>query len=183
MVELKRWVAKEATDNGQVVEDSSLTDQAIFERLEQDVAFPLRGYASSATLRLLDADANPESDFAKQEIGVKERARRLVQIESQEDTNRCGHRKTIGRRTHGNLRSASRRRLSSAVLCRPPPKMHALRRYVFTGDEPASSARATTITEPVAHSAGGRITASHRSAGWSKRNWFRAELRTDSGFG
>ena len=32
MVELKRWVAKEATDNGQVVEDSSLTDQAIFER-------------------------------------------------------------------------------------------------------------------------------------------------------
>ncbi|MGH7748299.1 MAG: hypothetical protein ACREQ5_26610, partial [Candidatus Dormibacteria bacterium] len=26
MVELKRWVAKEATDNGQVVEDASLTD-------------------------------------------------------------------------------------------------------------------------------------------------------------
>src|SRR5712671_6169625 len=35
MVELKRWVAKEATDNGQVVEDSNLSDQAIFERLEQ----------------------------------------------------------------------------------------------------------------------------------------------------
>src|SRR5580704_6689190 len=39
LVELKRWVAKEATDNGQVVEDSSLTDQAIFDRLDQDVAF------------------------------------------------------------------------------------------------------------------------------------------------
>jgi len=39
LVELKRWVAKEATDNGQVVDDSNLTDQAIFERLEQDVAF------------------------------------------------------------------------------------------------------------------------------------------------
>src|SRR5215831_1689245 len=39
MVELKRWVAKEASDNGQVVEDSSLTDQAIFERLDRDVAF------------------------------------------------------------------------------------------------------------------------------------------------
>ncbi len=37
MVELKRWVAKEATDSGQVVEDSNLTDQAIFERLQQDV--------------------------------------------------------------------------------------------------------------------------------------------------
>src|SRR6266568_9045125 len=39
MVELKRWVAKEATDSGQVVEDSNLADAAIFERLEQDVAF------------------------------------------------------------------------------------------------------------------------------------------------
>ncbi len=39
LVELKRWVAKEATDGGQVVEDSSLTDQAIFERLQQDIVF------------------------------------------------------------------------------------------------------------------------------------------------
>src|SRR3979490_621477 len=39
LVELKRWVAKEATDNGQVADDSNLTDQAIFERLEQDIAF------------------------------------------------------------------------------------------------------------------------------------------------
>ena len=39
MVELKRWVAKEATDNGQVVEDSDITDQAIFGRLGSDVAF------------------------------------------------------------------------------------------------------------------------------------------------
>src|SRR6516225_9215161 len=31
MVELKRWIAKEATDNGQIVEDVSLTDQAIFD--------------------------------------------------------------------------------------------------------------------------------------------------------
>ena len=31
LVELKTWVAKEATDNGQVVDDSMLTDQAIFD--------------------------------------------------------------------------------------------------------------------------------------------------------
>src|ERR1700737_3876278 len=37
LVELKRWVAKEATDNGQIVEDSSLTDQTIFDRLEGDI--------------------------------------------------------------------------------------------------------------------------------------------------
>src|SRR5437660_1503279 len=28
LVELKRWVAKEATDSGQIVEDTALTDQA-----------------------------------------------------------------------------------------------------------------------------------------------------------
>src|SRR2546427_7013091 len=87
LVELKRWVAKEATDNGQVVEDSNLTDQAIFERLEQDVAF--RSVATRLLQRYgyLIPTPNPDSDFAKEkELVLKERARRLVQIESQEDT-------------------------------------------------------------------------------------------------
>ena len=39
MVELKRWVAKDATDHGQIVSDSDLTDDAMFERLESDVPF------------------------------------------------------------------------------------------------------------------------------------------------
>src|SRR5690242_18112008 len=32
LIELKRWIAKEATDSGQVVEDSDLTEAAVFER-------------------------------------------------------------------------------------------------------------------------------------------------------
>ena len=87
MVELKRWVAKEATDNGQVVEDSKLTDQAIFERLEQDVEF--RSVATRLLQRYgyLMPTPNPDSDFAKEkDLVLKERARRLVQIESQEDS-------------------------------------------------------------------------------------------------
>jgi len=87
MVEMKRCVAKEATDNGQVVDDANLTDQAIFDRLEQDVVF------RSAATRLLQRygyllpAANPDSDLGKEkELLLKERARRLVQIESQEDT-------------------------------------------------------------------------------------------------
>src|SRR6266404_9428258 len=87
MVELKRWVAKEATDSGQIVEDSNLTDQSIFDRLEQDVAF--RSVATRLLQRYgyLMPTPNPDSDFAKQkELVLKERARRLVQIESQEDT-------------------------------------------------------------------------------------------------
>src|SRR5882672_6420125 len=39
LVELKRWVGEEATDNGQVVDDSTLRDQAIFDRLELDTKF------------------------------------------------------------------------------------------------------------------------------------------------
>ncbi len=87
MVELKRWVAKEATDSGQIVEDSNLTDQAIFERLEQDIAF--RSVATRLLQRYgyLMPTPNPDSDFAKEkELVLKERARRLVQIESQEDS-------------------------------------------------------------------------------------------------
>ncbi len=87
LVELKRWVAKEAADNGQVVDDSNLSDQAIFDRLDRDVAF--RSVATRLLQRygyLLPAP-NPDSNFAKeQDYVLKERARRLVQIEAQEDS-------------------------------------------------------------------------------------------------
>jgi len=87
LVELKRWVAKEATDNGQIVQDSDLSDQAIFDRLDHDVVF--RSVATRLLQRygyLLPAP-NPDSSFGKEEdLVLKERARRLVQIESQEDS-------------------------------------------------------------------------------------------------
>ena len=38
LVELKRWVAKDATGHGQIVSDADLTDDAMFDRLETDVA-------------------------------------------------------------------------------------------------------------------------------------------------
>jgi len=84
---VKRWVAKESTDNGQVVEDSKLTDQAIFDRLERDVAF--RSVATRLLQRYgyLVPTTNPDSDFAKEkQLVLQERARRLVQIEAQEDS-------------------------------------------------------------------------------------------------
>jgi protein involved in polysaccharide export with SLBB domain len=86
LVELQRWVAKEATDNGQVVEDAKLSDQAIFDRLDRDVAF--RSVATRLLQRYgyLLPTPNPDSSFAKEEdLLLKERARRLVQIEAQED--------------------------------------------------------------------------------------------------
>jgi len=87
LVELKRWVAKEATDSGQVVEDSTLFDEAIFDRLDRDVAF--RSVATRLLQRYgyLLPSPNPDSTFAKeQDLVLKERARRLVQIEDQEDS-------------------------------------------------------------------------------------------------
>jgi hypothetical protein len=86
-VELRRVIAKEATDNGQVVQDSDLTEQVIFDRLARDVAF--RSVATRLLQRygyLLPA-LNPDSDLGKQqELVLKERARQLVQIEAQEDS-------------------------------------------------------------------------------------------------
>ncbi|HTP69760.1 MAG TPA: hypothetical protein VMJ35_12715, partial [Dongiaceae bacterium] len=37
MVELKDWIAKDASDNGQLVNDEDLTDSAVFDRLNSDV--------------------------------------------------------------------------------------------------------------------------------------------------
>jgi protein involved in polysaccharide export with SLBB domain len=87
LVELKREVAKEATDNGQIVVDSQLTDQAIFDRLESDVKFRSQATLLVQRYGYLLPSANPDSEFAKQQdLMLKERARRLVQIEAQEDS-------------------------------------------------------------------------------------------------
>jgi protein involved in polysaccharide export with SLBB domain len=86
LVELKQLVAKEATANGQLVDDRDLTDQAIFDRLADDVTF--RSTATQLLQRYgyLLPNINPDSPLAKQEdLVLKERARKLVQIESQED--------------------------------------------------------------------------------------------------
>jgi protein involved in polysaccharide export with SLBB domain len=86
LVALKRLMAKEATANGQLVDDSDLTDDAIFDRLGNDVVF--RSIATQLVQKygyLLPA-VNPDSEIGKQqEFILKERARRLVQIEAQED--------------------------------------------------------------------------------------------------
>ena len=87
LVEVKRWAAKEAADNGQVVEDSDLSDQAISDRLARDVQF--RSVVTRLLQRYgyLSPAPNPDSELAKeQDLILKERARRLVQVEAKEDS-------------------------------------------------------------------------------------------------
>lgn len=84
MVELKRWVAKDATDHGQLVSDSDLTDQAIYDRLESDVQF-----RSVATLLLqkygyLLPQINPESQQGEEEkLLLADRAKWAAQDEEE----------------------------------------------------------------------------------------------------
>jgi protein involved in polysaccharide export with SLBB domain len=86
LVELERLVEKDAISKGQLVEDSDLTEQAIFDRLDDDVVF--RALATRLVQRYgyLLPNVNPDSEIGKeQDLVIKERARRFVQIEEQED--------------------------------------------------------------------------------------------------
>jgi protein involved in polysaccharide export with SLBB domain len=82
MVELKRWVAKDATDHGQLIADTDLTDEAIFDRLETDTNF--RGIATLLVQKYgyLQPTLNPESPLAKQqELLMQERIKWVVEQE------------------------------------------------------------------------------------------------------
>ena len=87
MVELKRWVAKDATDQGQIVSESDLTNEAIFDRLDTDVRF-----RSVATLLLqqygyLVPKVNPDSELGKeQDLLVQERVKWLAQDQEEQLT-------------------------------------------------------------------------------------------------
>jgi protein involved in polysaccharide export with SLBB domain len=86
LVLLKRSMAREATSNGQLVDDSDLTDDAIFERLGNDIVFRATATRLVQKYGYLLPAVNPDSEIGKQqELILKERARRLVQIEAQED--------------------------------------------------------------------------------------------------
>ena len=82
MVELKAWVAKDATEHGQLISDSDLSDEAIFDRLENDVAFRSLATALVQKYGFLKPTLNPESPMAQeQQILIRERARYIAQDE------------------------------------------------------------------------------------------------------
>ncbi|MGH9691187.1 MAG: SLBB domain-containing protein [Candidatus Acidiferrales bacterium] len=84
MVELKRWIAKDAADHGQLIGESDLTTDAIFARLENDVRF--RAVATLLLQRYgyLVPEVNPASQLGKeQELLVQERVKWISQHEEQ----------------------------------------------------------------------------------------------------
>lgn len=80
LVELKRWIAKDATDHGQLISDADLTDEAIYERLETDIKF--RSVATGLVQKYgyLQPQINPDSELGKeQELLMQERVMLLAQ--------------------------------------------------------------------------------------------------------
>ena len=85
MVEVKRWVAKDATDQGQIITERDLADDAIFERLQDDVRF--RSVVTQLLQRYgyLMPVVNPDSAAGReQELLVQERVKWLAQEEEQQ---------------------------------------------------------------------------------------------------
>jgi polysaccharide biosynthesis/export protein len=85
MVELKRWIAKDATSQGQIISEVELTDDAIFDRLQADVQF--RSIATQLVQRYgyLVPQVNPDSAAGReQELLVKERVKRIAENEEEE---------------------------------------------------------------------------------------------------
>ncbi|HTW31710.1 MAG TPA: SLBB domain-containing protein [Candidatus Sulfotelmatobacter sp.] len=87
MVELKRWVAKDATDHGQIVTDSDLSDDAIFDRLTTDVEF--RAVATQLLQRYgyLVPKINPDSAMGQEQaLFLQEQAKWMAEEDEEERT-------------------------------------------------------------------------------------------------
>ncbi len=87
MVELKRLLALQATERGQLLTADDLTDQALYDKLDSDLKF------RSACTRLLQRygylmpTINPKSEMGQErQFLIQERALQLAHLEQQEST-------------------------------------------------------------------------------------------------
>jgi protein involved in polysaccharide export with SLBB domain len=85
MVEVKAWVAKDATDHGQIISEADLTNDAIFDRLETDIRFRSVATRVLQHYGYLIPKINPDSRLGKeQELLIQERVKWLAQDQEQE---------------------------------------------------------------------------------------------------
>jgi protein involved in polysaccharide export with SLBB domain len=96
LVELKKLIARDATNNGQLISDSDLTDEAILDRLENDITFRAEATELVQKYGYLQPTVNPASPMAKeQELLMRERVRLLAQ-EQEQQRNRSLQTQTTG---------------------------------------------------------------------------------------
>ena len=82
MLQLKLWVAKDASDHGQIVGERDLADDAIFQRLDTDIEF--RSVATQLVQQYgyLVPKVNPDSEAGREQaLLIQERVKWLAQDE------------------------------------------------------------------------------------------------------
>jgi polysaccharide export outer membrane protein len=85
LIELKHWIAKDATDHGQLITDADVADEAIFDRLENDVNFRAVATLLVQKFGYLQPQVNPDSPLAKQQdLLMNERVKWIAQEEEEE---------------------------------------------------------------------------------------------------
>jgi protein involved in polysaccharide export with SLBB domain len=85
VVEVKRWMARDAGDHGQLMADSDLTDEAIFDRLETDVQFRSVVTILVQKYGYLQPAVDPESALGKEQaLLLQERVKWLAQHEEED---------------------------------------------------------------------------------------------------
>jgi protein involved in polysaccharide export with SLBB domain len=81
-LELKRWLAQEATARGQIVEETDLTEQAILSRVYDDTEFRAVATRMLQKYGFLLPRLNPDSEMAReQELVRQERAKLIAKSE------------------------------------------------------------------------------------------------------
>ena len=109
MVELKHWVAKDASDHGQILSDADLNDDAIFARLDDDIQF--RSIATALVQRYgyLLPKLNPDSDIAKRnDLLIQERTKWLAQEQEEISCRPVSAERPVRRTTHPVIRNPAR---------------------------------------------------------------------------
>jgi polysaccharide export outer membrane protein len=99
LVELKRWMAKDASDKGQIVQDEDLEDAAIFHRLHRDANFRAAATRLLQRYGYLLPTLNPSSEAGKEDEDLrKERIRQRAAAELKAPAESSG----INRPAHAN---------------------------------------------------------------------------------
>jgi len=82
MVELKRWIAQDAGESGQVLEESDLNDNALAQRINQDLRTRVIATRLLRRYGYLLPQLNPDSDQAQeQKLVLQEGAQELARAE------------------------------------------------------------------------------------------------------
>jgi polysaccharide biosynthesis/export protein len=88
-VELKRWMAKDAADRGQILRDSDLTDAAVLSRLTNDVRFRAAATRLLQSYGYLLPKANPDSEVGRQQAALEQERTRQAVAAQHEQLTKC----------------------------------------------------------------------------------------------